>query len=202
VHAKRQRQHADAPRRHEQPETGRVPVQIPPEFLEGMEANQSREGEQHRPHNLQPQRVQGPEKPGKHGFELDGQPSVSSVNNRVESNIMREKTARMDRPDPLEDRLELDDNLKNLFKDLAASINDALSGSEDIAKAIKNVRGAGYDVFLVLEATIGFRKRDQADSGEGSADALEGGEMKLRVTAQDLKFLRSLKLSVEDLNSQ
>ena len=55
-----------------------------------------------------------------------------------------------------EDVLQLDDNLKQLMKELGAAINDALSDSEEISEAIQNVRNAGYDVFLVLEATIGF----------------------------------------------
>ncbi|HEX4997274.1 MAG TPA: hypothetical protein VFY29_03560 [Terriglobia bacterium] len=97
--------------------------------------------------------------------------------------------------------MELDDNLKELIKELGAAINEALSESADINEAIKNVRSAGYDVFLVLEATIGFNKRAKGDATE-NVEPADGaaGDMKLRVTAQDLKFLRSLKISVEDLN--
>ncbi len=99
--------------------------------------------------------------------------------------------------------MQLDDNLKQLMKELGAAINDALSESEDISEAIQNVRNAGYDVFLVLEATIGFNKRSKTEGGdEVSANGLKSGEMKLKVTAQDLKFLRSLKISVEDLDQQ
>ena len=99
--------------------------------------------------------------------------------------------------------MQLDDNLKQLMKELGAAINDALSESEEISEAIQNVRSAGYDVFLVLEATIGFNKRSKADqSEETTAGGLKSGEMKLKVTAQDLKFLRSLKISVEDLDQQ
>src|ERR1043165_7830052 len=94
--------------------------------------------------------------------------------------------------------LQLDDNLKQLMKELCAAINDALSESEDISEAIQNVRNAGYDVFLVLEATIGFNRR-KGDS-EDTVNGLKSGDMKLKVTAQDLKFLRSLKISVEDLD--
>jgi hypothetical protein len=97
--------------------------------------------------------------------------------------------------------LQLDDNLKHLIKELGAAINDALSESEDINEAIQNVRNAGYDVFLVLEATIGFNKRSKAEGVE-DPDGLKEGDMKLKVTAQDLKFLRSLKISVEDLDQQ
>jgi 4-aminobutyrate aminotransferase-like enzyme len=99
--------------------------------------------------------------------------------------------------------MQLDDNLKQLMKELGAAINDALSDSEDISEAIQNVRNAGYDVFLVLEATIGFNKRSKNDQGEEAvSNGLKSGEMKLKVTAQDLKFLRSLKISVEDLDQQ
>ena len=97
--------------------------------------------------------------------------------------------------------MQLDDNLKQLMKELGAAINDALSESEEISEAIQNVRKAGYDVFLVLEATIGFNKRSKGGASEDSAaHALQSGEMKLKVTAQDLKFLRSLKISVENLD--
>jgi hypothetical protein len=99
--------------------------------------------------------------------------------------------------------LELDDNLKDLIKELGSAINEALSESDDINEAIKNVRNAGYDVFLVLEATIGFNKRQKGEAPATAVDQeTQDGDMKLRVTPQDLKFLRSLKISVEDLNQQ
>jgi 4-aminobutyrate aminotransferase-like enzyme len=99
--------------------------------------------------------------------------------------------------------LQLDDNLKQLMKELGAAINDALSESEDISEAIQNVRNAGYDVFLVLEATIGFNKRAKGEASDYvNAHGLQSGEMKLKVTAQDLKFLRSLKISIENLDQQ
>jgi hypothetical protein len=98
--------------------------------------------------------------------------------------------------------LQLDDNLKHLMKELGAAINDALSDSEEISEAIQNVRNAGYDVFLVLEATIGFNRRSKTEGAEDASGTLKSGEMKLKVTSQDLKFLRSLKISVEDLDQQ
>ena len=99
--------------------------------------------------------------------------------------------------------MQLDDNLQKLMKELGTAINDALSESGDISDAIQNVRNAGYDVFLVLEATIGFNRRAKAEIDpealptDASDDAVDA---KLKVTSQDLKFLRSLKISVEDLD--
>lgn len=39
--------------------------------------------------------------------------------------------------------------------------------SDRIAAAIGEIKRAGYDVFLVLEATIGFNKREDSEEEEG-----------------------------------
>ena len=95
---------------------------------------------------------------------------------------------------------QLDDNLKQLMKELGAAINDALSESEDISEAIRNVRNAGYDVFLVLEATIGFNRRGKPalPPDETRAPFPGNTDTRLQVTAQDVKFLKSLKISIDD----
>ena len=100
-----------------------------------------------------------------------------------------------------ESRLQLDDNLKQLIQELGAAINDALSESNGINEAIQNVKNAGYDVFLVLEATIGFNKKP-AETVAETAVVAQSDDAQLKVTGQDLKFLRSLKISVEDLDGQ
>jgi hypothetical protein len=55
----------------------------------------------------------------------------------------------------------MDDRLKELMQELGNAINESLSDSERIAASIGEIKRAGYDVFLVLEATIGFNKRDE-----------------------------------------
>jgi hypothetical protein len=98
--------------------------------------------------------------------------------------------------------LELDNNLKKLMKDLGSTINDALSDSAEINEAIQNVKNAGYDVFLVLEATIGFNRRDEDGELISSEDATESAaDIQLKVNAQDMKFLKSLKINIDDLGS-
>jgi hypothetical protein len=91
----------------------------------------------------------------------------------------------------------LDDNLKKLMKDLGATINDALAESAEINEAIQNVRNAGYDVFLVLEATIGFNRRGTAEDTPGE----QATDVELKVNAHDMKFLKSLKIKIDDLES-
>jgi hypothetical protein len=96
----------------------------------------------------------------------------------------------------------VDDRLKNLMQELGNAINDSLSDSERIAEAIGEIKRAGYDVFLVLEATIGFNKREEGDA--------EGGEIeterrttfestgKIKFTTQDHRFLKALKIAVDE----
>lgn len=107
---------------------------------------------------------------------------------------------------PEEEGTALDDRLKELMQELGNAINESLSESDRIAGAIGEIKRAGYDVFLVLEATIGFNKRDEdGDSGHGSEVEVESDQPartestgKIRLTSQDQKFLRALKISIEE----
>ncbi len=96
----------------------------------------------------------------------------------------------------------LDDRLKELMQELGNAINESLSDSDRIAGAIGEIKRAGYDVFLVLEATIGFNKRDSDDGDSDSSAGVEPVHFesagKIRLTSQDQKFLRALKISVEE----
>jgi len=90
------------------------------------------------------------------------------------------------------------------MQELGNAINETLSDSDRIAEAIGEIKRAGYDVFLVLEATIGFNKRDDQESGETSGEAeIEsprtfGTTGKIKLTSQDHKFLRALKIAVDE----
>jgi hypothetical protein len=104
----------------------------------------------------------------------------------------------------------LDDRLKDLMKELGDAINESLSDSDRIAAAIGEIKRAGYDVFLVLEATIGFNKREDTDDDAAGEDEGETVELestpetgrrklsKIKLTSQDQKFLRALKISIDE----
>jgi hypothetical protein len=100
----------------------------------------------------------------------------------------------------------VDERLKELMQELGNSINESLSDSERIAAAIGEIKRAGYDVFLVLEATIGFNKRDGSDDADDSDEldsettAIQGFEPagKIKWTSQDHKFLRALKIAIDE----
>src|SRR5580658_6144829 len=67
----------------------------------------------------------------------------------------------------------VDEPLKRLMQELGNAINDSLSESDRIAEAIGEIKRAGYDVFLVLEATIGFNRRDDNDESSEDEPAAE-----------------------------
>ena len=99
----------------------------------------------------------------------------------------------------------MEEPLKHLMQELGNAINDSLSESERIAEAIGEIKKAGYDVFLVLEATIGFNRREEGSENE--EDELEVTEEpkrnfeatgKIKFTSQDHRFLRALKIAVDD----
>ncbi len=97
----------------------------------------------------------------------------------------------------------MDDRLKELMQELGNAINESLSESDRIAGAIGEIKRAGYDVFLVLEATIGFNKRDEdddgSDTGEMDAEPVHHESAgKISLTTQDHKFLRALKISIDE----
>jgi hypothetical protein len=100
----------------------------------------------------------------------------------------------------------LEDRLKELMQELGNAINESLSDSDRIAAAIGEIKRAGYDVFLVLEATIGFNKREDSDGAE-EGETIEINTPpetsrrkvgKIKLTSQDQKFLRALKIAIDD----
>ncbi len=91
----------------------------------------------------------------------------------------------------------MEDSLKSLMTDLGNAINESLSESERIAEAIGEIRKAGYDVFLVLEATIGFNKRDDETEQE-EPETVKMSSGKLKFTTQDQRFLKLLKIAAEE----
>jgi hypothetical protein len=98
----------------------------------------------------------------------------------------------------------LDDKLKELMQELGNAINESLSDSDRIAAAIGEIKRAGYDVFLVLEATIGFNKREEREDGDNEvvaeAEELPKGASggRIQLTSQDQKFLRALKIQIDE----
>ena len=112
------------------------------------------------------------------------------------------------------DVVQLDDHLKQLLRELGHAINDTVSEAPRISEAISEVRAAGFDIVLKLDATIGLARRDANDTKITTNDRRfleslhiqvdqeileeERHVAKLEMTPQDLRFLKSLKISFDD----
>jgi hypothetical protein len=90
-----------------------------------------------------------------------------------------------------------EEELKELRKKLESAINESLTESSKINVTIQDIREAGYEVFLIIEATIGFNRKD-APEAEGAVRSKQTTKtVRLQLTTQDAKFLKSLKISPE-----
>ena len=91
---------------------------------------------------------------------------------------------------------KLNARLKRLIRQLGEAIHDTVSESEDIAGVVREIRQEGFDVLLMLEATIGLNELEDEDEGtEAEAtDEVRTGEF----SAQDLNFLKSLRIAIEE----
>ena len=92
--------------------------------------------------------------------------------------------------------------IKRLMKSLGESINETLSESPKINEAIQSIRDTGYEVFLIIEATIGFNKRE-GDESEGEDTLIEEPHElttngRARFTTQDQRFLKALRIAVDE----
>ena len=89
----------------------------------------------------------------------------------------------------------MNQKVKNLIQKLGEAIHESVSESEDIAGVVKNIREQGFDVLLMLEATIGLNEVE-AEADEVTAAAEEGIEGPF--TSNDLDFLKSLRISLAE----
>ncbi len=98
----------------------------------------------------------------------------------------------------------MNQRLRELIQQLGEAIHESVIESENIAGVVQNIRRHGFDVMLMLEATIGLN--DVTDeTTEPAADRLllKGGQSELldsdgtAFTTNDVSFLKSLRISVE-----
>ena len=89
----------------------------------------------------------------------------------------------------------MNQKVKNLIKKLGEAIHESVSESEDIAGVVKNIREQGFDVLLMLEATIGLNEvtDDSQEATEAAEEVTEGP-----FTNHDLNFLKSLRISLNE----
>jgi len=93
---------------------------------------------------------------------------------------------------------QVDQQLKQLMNELGAAINESLADSEQIAEVVSRIKDGGYDIFLVLEATIGVSKQSDKSTEKTSLVTTLSSNADLKISEQDLKFLKSLRIKLDE----
>jgi hypothetical protein len=93
------------------------------------------------------------------------------------------------------------EDVTRLAEEVGATLRRVLAESPQVAHCLGRIRGEGYDVSVVLEATIAFSRTGRTDAAEAPSFhvRVERAEpLPLRMTPLDKKFLRSLKITVDE----
>jgi len=97
-------------------------------------------------------------------------------------------------------------NVKNLIQKLGEAIHESVSESEHIAGVVRNIREHGFDVMLMLEATIGLNEVETESGTElpvGAQHLLGDGQtVEGPFTHHDLDFLKSLRITLTDSQAE
>jgi uncharacterized protein (UPF0335 family) len=100
------------------------------------------------------------------------------------------------RPQPLE--VTVTTRLRELIQQLGEAINEAVTENEQIAGVVQDIRHHGYDVLLMLEASIALN--DLSAKEDAQVEVPAGRGVSQTFTQNDLSFLRQLRISVDGEN--
>ena len=83
--------------------------------------------------------------------------------------------------------------IRELIQQLGEAIHDSVLESEQIAGVVQDIRQQGFDVMLMLEATIGLNDASDSSDSESSSPDQDASQF----TPHDVNFLKSLRISIE-----
>lgn len=114
------------------------------------------------------------------------------------------------------------DSIKRKIHRLIHAINEALTDSEELTDSVEGVRDEGYDLFLILEATVVLNREGEMVALEteewdedvledtepaeledaeawlpAGTEASEGVELSTEISDTDQEFLRTLGIRLE-----
>lgn len=86
--------------------------------------------------------------------------------------------------------MEIDDEAKEIVREIGTAINDSVENSAKVAEAIERLRDAGYEMELTLRLEIGLRPH----TGEEEGDQ---GQTTLDLTDEDVQVLQRMKIRID-----
>lgn len=87
-----------------------------------------------------------------------------------------------------ESELDIDDDAKEIVREIGTAINESVENSPKVAEAIERLRDAGYEMELTLRLEIGLRPNSD-EEGEG--------ETALELTDEDVQILQRMKIRID-----
>lgn len=85
--------------------------------------------------------------------------------------------------------MEIDDDAKEIVREIGTAINESVENSTKVAEAIERLREAGYEMELTLRLEIGLRPH----AGEEDAET----DTTLDLTEEDLQVLQRMKIRID-----
>lgn len=93
----------------------------------------------------------------------------------------------------------MNERIKQLLRELGTAINESISSSDDVHRQIQRIRDEGYDLYVMLDATIGLNKPgDDDEEAPAAAPAAlvasnaNNRDVQFRINVNDLSLLRAL----------
>ena len=86
--------------------------------------------------------------------------------------------------------MEIDDDAKEIVREIGTAINESVENSTKVAEAIERLREAGYEMELTLRLEIGLRPHAGDEDGENAETALD-------LTEEDLQVLQRMKIRID-----
>ena len=84
--------------------------------------------------------------------------------------------------------MEIDDQAKEIVRDIGTAINESVENSSKVAEAIERLREAGYEMELTLRLEIGLRPHQ---------DETEESDTGLNLTEEDVQILQRMKIKID-----
>jgi len=86
--------------------------------------------------------------------------------------------------------LEIDDDAKEIVREIGTAINESVENSTKVAEAIERLREAGYEMELTLRLEIGLRPHAEDDEADNTGTTLD-------LTDEDLQVLQRMKIRID-----
>ena len=98
----------------------------------------------------------------------------------------------------------MDNVMSQLARELADAIGAAVEEDPKVEACWEKARAAGYEMQVSLEAVVGFGSRSgsQALAKVETSAAAEPPPQPTEITANDRRFLRSLRIAADEMGQQ